>query len=77
MKIMTATGSAVVPRRRERLSARDGSRCSMPSASESTCDARSNLTALILRRHFGCELLRTTGAAMLSSVNYYTSNSPA
>jgi HK97 family phage major capsid protein len=38
---------------------------------------QSNLTALLLRRRFGCELLRTTGASMLSSVNYYTSNSPA
>jgi hypothetical protein len=38
---------------------------------------QSNLVALLLRRHFGCELLRSTGAAMLSSVNYYTSNSPA
>lgn len=38
---------------------------------------QNNLTALLLRRHFGCELLRTTGASMLSSVNYYTSNSPA
>jgi HK97 family phage major capsid protein len=36
-----------------------------------------NLSALLLRRRFGCELLRTTGAAMLSGVNYYTSNSPA
>jgi hypothetical protein len=38
---------------------------------------QNNLTALLLRRHFGVELLRSTGAAMLSSVNYYTSNSPA
>jgi HK97 family phage major capsid protein len=36
-----------------------------------------NLTALLLRRRFGCELLRTTGAAMLNGINYYTSNSPA
>lgn len=38
---------------------------------------QNNLVALLLRRYFGCELLRSTGAAMLSSVNYYTSNSPA
>jgi HK97 family phage major capsid protein len=36
-----------------------------------------DLSALLLRRRFGCELLRSTGASMLSSVNYYTSNSPA
>jgi HK97 family phage major capsid protein len=38
---------------------------------------QNNLVALLLRRRFGCELLRTTGASMLSSVNYFTSNSPA
>ena len=38
---------------------------------------QNDLTALLLRRHFGCELLRSTGAAMLNSVNYYTANSPA
>jgi HK97 family phage major capsid protein len=38
---------------------------------------QANLAALLLRRRFGCELLRTTGASMLSQVNYYTSNSPA
>jgi hypothetical protein len=38
---------------------------------------QNNLLALILRRRFGRELLRSTGAAMLSNVNYYTSNSPA
>jgi hypothetical protein len=32
---------------------------------------------LLLRRRFGCELLRSTGASMLSNVNYYTANSPA
>jgi HK97 family phage major capsid protein len=36
-----------------------------------------DLTALLMRRRFGCELLRTTGAAMISGINYYTSNSPA
>jgi HK97 family phage major capsid protein len=36
-----------------------------------------NLSALLLRRRFGCELLRATGASMLNRVNYFTSNSPA
>src|SRR5262245_21328281 len=38
---------------------------------------QSNLSALLLRRRFGCELLRSTGAAMLNNVNYYTANRPA
>src|SRR5262249_52892507 len=38
---------------------------------------QNNLAALLLRRRFGGELLRSTGAAMLSQVNYYTANSPA
>jgi HK97 family phage major capsid protein len=38
---------------------------------------QNNLVALLLRRHFGCELLRDTGVSMISGLNYYTSNSPA
>jgi hypothetical protein len=38
---------------------------------------QNDLVALLLRRYFGCELLRTNGAAMLTGVNYYTGNSPA
>src|SRR5262249_34550521 len=38
---------------------------------------QNDLAALVLRRRFGCELLRTTGASLLSSVNYFNSNSPA
>jgi HK97 family phage major capsid protein len=38
---------------------------------------QNDLSALLLRRRFGCQLLRTTGAAMISGANYYTANSPA